>query len=220
MVKNLLGFCIQLVKLDYTLINRHKIQGFPTSLLQPNPRHKTYPFLIEVRSLPESRLFRGPIHIAAISETNGMCVLLSCERCPVVVTNRTQNPASVISQEVFTGARLQALWAIWATVVLCSTALLLKLASISRTQSFICLQPVYCWRREHLHLLCRFFRFSTNSFESPLFSDLLKKKGRRMGRHKGGYRSKWNINSREKVEKYMRRRYGLFSLSPASFISY
>jgi hypothetical protein len=41
-----------------------------------------------------------------------------------------------------------------------------------------------------------------------------------MGREKGGYRSKWNTNSREKVEKYVSRRYTLFPLSPASSISY
>ena len=45
-------------------------------------------------------------------------------------------------------------------------------------------------------------------------------KKRRMGREKCGYRSKWNTNSAYKLEKYVRRRYALFSMSQASFISY
>jgi len=98
-----------------------------------------------------------------------------------VATIRTQKTASVIGQEVFTGGLVQALYPISDTVVLCSSALLLKLPSVSRTQPFIGLQLVYCWRPELLHLLCRFFQFNTSRIAFPLFSGLLKKK-RWMGR--------------------------------------
>jgi hypothetical protein len=48
------------------------------------------------------------------------------------------------------------------------------------------------------------------------FAKKKKKKGGELGREKGEYRSKWNTNNREKVEKYVRRGDTLMPMSLGS----